>query len=136
MIFERALALLLKGLERKIAALDHPRATRCADARSRHIPAAIKRAVWQRDNGQCAFKGHQKRCSETGFLEYHHVVPFALGGETSTANLELRCRAHNQYEAELDFVRLPTAVMRKESGHQMSRARFPQSSVIRTPREP
>jgi hypothetical protein len=115
MIFERALALLLKELERKIAASDHPRATCCADARSRHIPAAIKRAVWQRDNGQCAFKGHQKRCSETGFLEYHHVVPFALGGETSAANLELRCRAHNQYEADLDFARSPTPVMREES---------------------
>jgi HNH endonuclease len=32
-------------------------------------------------------------------FEYHHVVPFAAGGETSVANLELRCRAHNQHEA-------------------------------------
>jgi hypothetical protein len=43
------------------------------------------------------------RCNETGFLEYHHVVPFVDGGETSASNIELRCRAHNQYEAELWF---------------------------------
>jgi hypothetical protein len=35
-----------------------------------------------------------------GFLEYHHVVPFADGGETTVANLELRCRAHNAYETQ------------------------------------
>lgn len=43
------------------------------------------------------------RCTETGFLEFHHVVPFAEGGETTVANLELRCRAHNAYEAEQWF---------------------------------
>ena len=70
---------------------------------SRHIPSAVKRSVWQRDNGRCAFNGPHGRCTETGFLEYHHVVPFASGGRTSPSNLELRCRAHNQYEAELWF---------------------------------
>ena len=39
----------------------------------------------------------------TGFLEYHHVVPFAEGGEPSASNVELRCRPHNQYEADLWF---------------------------------
>jgi hypothetical protein len=36
-------------------------------------------------------------------LEFHHVVPFARGGPTNTANLQLRCRAHNAYEAETDY---------------------------------
>jgi hypothetical protein len=45
--------------------------------------------------------GTHGRCSERGFLEFHHVIPFADGGETSVANLELRCRAHNQHEAAL-----------------------------------
>jgi hypothetical protein len=31
------------------------------------------------------------------------VQPFAVGGESAVANIELRCRAHNQYEAELFF---------------------------------
>lgn len=99
-IFGRALALLLTELERtKIGATERPRAARRTNAPSRHIPAAIRRTVWQRDSARCAFTGTNGRCKETGFLEYHHVVPFAAGGETSTRNIELRCRAHNQYEA-------------------------------------
>ena len=101
-IFERALTLLVADLERtRIAKTAHPRAAREANRDSRHIPAAVKRIVWQRDDGRCAFKGSRGRCTETGFLEYHHVVPFAEGGETSLSNLELR--AHNQYEADLWF---------------------------------
>jgi hypothetical protein len=103
-IFERALELLLADLlKRKLAATDRPRLSRTPVPTSRHIPAAVKREVWRRDGGQCAFKGEQGRCTETGFLEFHHVVPFAEGGETTDANLELRCRAHNAYEAEQWF---------------------------------
>jgi hypothetical protein len=103
-IFEKALTLLLAELERtRFAATKRPRPSCGADTASRHIPAAIKRAVWQRDDGRCAFSGSQGRCAETGFLEFHHVVPFAEGGKTSASNLELRCRAHNQYEADLWF---------------------------------
>ena len=102
-IFDRALTLLLAELSRtKLAATNRPRAERgIASRHSRHIPAAVKRTVWSRDGGQCAFLGQQGRCTETGFLEFHHVVPYADGGETSAANLELRCRAHNQYEMDL-----------------------------------
>jgi hypothetical protein len=71
---------------------------------SRHIPANVRRAVWERDRGRCAFRSSQGRlCGETGFLEYHHEHPFARGGPATLENIELRCRAHNQYEAELDF---------------------------------
>ena len=43
------------------------------------------------------------RCSERGFLEFHHVLPYAAGGEATIENVELRCRAHNAHEAELFF---------------------------------
>jgi hypothetical protein len=33
------------------------------------------------------------------------VEPFARGGPPTTANLTLRCRAHNRHEAEQDFGR-------------------------------
>ena len=59
--------------------------------------------MWARDEGRCAFIGAQGRCSERGFLELHHLVPFAEGGATDTANLQLRCRAHNAFEAEAWF---------------------------------
>jgi hypothetical protein len=40
---------------------------------------------------------------ERGFLEFHHVAPYALGGEATAANIQLRCRSHNAYEARLYF---------------------------------
>ena len=42
---------------------------------SRHIPASVKRDVWRRDEGRCAYVGREGRCTERGFLEYHHVRP-------------------------------------------------------------
>jgi hypothetical protein len=103
-IFDRALTLMLDELERKkLGATSMPRPTKAAAARSRHVPAAVRRAVWSRDEGRCAFIGAQGRCRETGLLELHHVVPYATGGETTVRNIELRCRAHNQYEATLVF---------------------------------
>jgi hypothetical protein len=118
-VFDRALTVLLRDLERaKLAAADRPRDD-SADARtrSRRIPAGIRRAVWKRDAGRCAFVGTAGRCRETGLLEFHHVVPFAAGGGTTAANLELRCRAHNQYEAELFFGhREPPPMVREARG--------------------
>jgi len=103
-IFDRALTVLLAELERtRLAATKRPRATTLASYASRHVPAAVKRAVWSRDGGQCGFVGSNGRCRETGFLEFHHVIPYAAGGETSVENMELRCRAHNSYEAQKYF---------------------------------
>jgi len=71
---------------------------------SRHIPNAVKRAVWRRDEGQCAFVATTgRRCSERNFLEFHHIQPYALEGPATVGNISLRCRRHNAYEAELIF---------------------------------
>ena len=103
-IFDRALSLLVAELEKaKRAATQHPRARRPAARGSRHIPADVRREIWERDGGQCAFVGTNGRCVERGFLEFHHVVPYADGGESVATNLELRCHAHNAYEAERWF---------------------------------
>jgi hypothetical protein len=105
-IVERALSLLVDDLERKrCAAAKHPRPAIASTPGSRHVPAAVRRQVWSRDEGRCAFVGARGRCPERGFLELHHVVPFADGGATDTANLQLRCRAHNAFEAEMWFGR-------------------------------
>jgi hypothetical protein len=103
-IFERALALLLEKLQQERAAItDRPRPARRSNPRSRYIPAAVRREVWKRDEGRCAFVGNQGRCNERSRVEYHHVVPYAAGGAKTAANIELRCRAHNSYEAETYF---------------------------------
>jgi hypothetical protein len=105
-IIDRALSLLVERLERdKCASTPAPRPARSTEAvtGSRHIPAAIRREVWMRDDGRCAFVGSRGRCGERGFLEFHHVVPFAAGGAADAENIELRCRAHNNFEAQLFF---------------------------------
>jgi hypothetical protein len=102
-IFDRALTLLLKDLHKaQHAATECPRRSGDTGGSSRYVPAKIKREVWIRDGGQCAFIGANGRY-ERAFLEYHHVVPYAAGGRTSAANLSLRCRAHNRHEADLFF---------------------------------
>ena len=105
-ILDRALAVLVEQLERRKAgrmSRRTPTVARSTPPPGRHIPAAVKRDVWTRDEGRCAFVGPQGRCRETGFLEYHHVRPYARGGASDATNLELRCRAHNQFEAEQQF---------------------------------
>ena len=115
-IVDQALTVLVEDLERrKLAHVKKPRKTNSTSTSSanqaavsnsspsRHIPAAIRRAVWARDEGRCAYVGRRGRCEETGWLEFHHVEAFALGGPTSVANLELRCRAHNQFEGAMLF---------------------------------
>jgi 5-methylcytosine-specific restriction endonuclease McrA len=103
-IFDRALTLLLEDLERtKLAVTRQPRRARATADRSRHIPAAVRREVWSRDGGRCAFVGTTGRCVERGRLEFHHVMPHADGGPATVENIQLRCRAHNAYEAEQWF---------------------------------
>jgi hypothetical protein len=106
-VLERALDLLLEDLlRRKFAATDDPRDGRAPAAGSRHIPARVKREVFLRDRGRCAFVGRSgHRCRERRFLEFHHREPFAFGGPPTVENICLRCRTHNQHEAEADFGR-------------------------------
>lgn len=110
-IVDRALTLLLADLERaKHAAVERPRAasSNVVVVGSRYISAAVRRAVWTRDGGQCTFIGAEGRCTERGFLEFHHIRPHAVGGAPIVENLELRCRAHNLHEAAHYFTgRLP-----------------------------
>jgi hypothetical protein len=88
-VFERALTMLLEHLERtKLARVSRARESGGASTDSRHIPAAVRRAVWARDGGQCAFVGRQGRCTERGFLEFHHVLPFADGGTAVVENIQ------------------------------------------------
>jgi 5-methylcytosine-specific restriction endonuclease McrA len=81
---------------------------RAAPARrgSRHIPAAVRRAVFGRDGERCAYRDDRgQRCRETRGLEIHHRRAHALGGPATLDNVELRCRSHNALAAEDDFGR-------------------------------
>jgi hypothetical protein len=78
----------------------HPR------RRGRHVPAAVRRTVFVRDEARCTYMDNSgRRCAETRRLELHHLKAFAQGGEQTESNLTLRCRAHNALAAEEDFGR-------------------------------
>jgi len=72
--------------------------------RGRHVPAIVRRAVFERDGGRCTYVDERgERCRETCCLELHHRHPFGKRGTHTAANLTLHCPAHNALAAELDF---------------------------------
>ena len=58
------------------------------------IPAAVRRAVWQRDRGQCA------KCGSRNRLEFDHIVPVSRGGANTERNVELLCELCNRTKAD------------------------------------
>ena len=82
--------------------------------RTRQIPAAVRRAVYERDGGRCRYVDEQSRqCTAREGLEFHHRHPFGCGGDHSVENVSLTCRAHNGYLAEVDYGRTAMAVHRR-----------------------
>ena len=118
-VIERAVSEKLERLEaRRFAKTTTPRETApCADAdprglrsrgsapnASRYIPAAVRRAVHERDGDRCRFVDEQGRqCSERHRLEFHHRHPFGIGGDRVRGNISLLCPAHNRSLAEHDY---------------------------------
>jgi len=104
-VVDRALDALIAQLEkRKFAATRRPRPSGCPSANPRCIAAQVRRAVWERDEGQCTFVSQAgRRCPARTRLEFDHVQEVARGGRASVAEIRLRCRAHNQYGAERTF---------------------------------
>jgi hypothetical protein len=104
-VFDRALTFLVADLSRKkFAATARPRPARGQWEESRNVPAEVKRLVDGRDKRRCAFVApNGQRCDERRFLEFHHVVPYAAGGQPTAENIQLRCRVHNGYEADLFY---------------------------------
>jgi hypothetical protein len=66
--------------------------------RSRSIPPPMRRALRIRDGG-CRFPG----CTNTRFVDGHHIKHWADGGETSLDNLVLLCRHHHHLVHEGGF---------------------------------
>jgi len=107
-VFEAALdQFILAENKRQHAATDRPRPAKApasTDTPSRHIPNQVKRAVYARDEGQCAFVAEDgRRCTERGGLQYHHEVPFAKGGASTEDNVRLLCASHNALHARRDY---------------------------------
>jgi hypothetical protein len=68
------------------------------------IPAAVRRAVWERDGGRCCWPlDGGGTCGSTHRLELDHVVTWARGGEATVANLRVVCHRHNAAAARVAF---------------------------------
>jgi HNH endonuclease len=73
--------MIVHGLDGTIAAIGR---------RSRKIPAALRRAVRERDGYRCTFPGcHTRR------TEVHHIIYWTNGGKTEFWNLILLCARHH-----------------------------------------
>lgn len=104
-IVKEALKLLLdeKDPELKLK-LDKENAKEVLTA-ARQVPVWVRRKVWRRDGGRCAYVAADgTRCEEKSRLEYDHVIPYAKGGRSDDpGNIRLLCRAHNQMHGWLAF---------------------------------
>jgi hypothetical protein len=106
-VIHRALQALIPRLEKqKFAGTTKPRPAGCprSNGDPRYIPAEVKRAVWERDQGRCTFvAANGRRCGARQFLEFDHRDPVARGGQATVSGVRLLCSAHNQLEAERFF---------------------------------
>ena len=66
--------------------------------KTRAIPPATRRALLSRDR-HCQFPG----CSQDRYVEGHHVVHWAKGGETRLDNLVLLCNRHHRAVHEFGY---------------------------------
>jgi hypothetical protein len=70
--------------------------------RSRYVPIQLRRAVWNRTSGKCAYVNAESdvRCHSTHKLQLEHIEPFGKGGSShDPANLTLLCAVHQQWRA-------------------------------------
>jgi len=64
------------------------------------VPAAVRRAVWARDDGTCQWPLDSGGvCGSTLRLEIDHVAPRGKGGLSTIDNCRLACAFHNQLAA-------------------------------------
>jgi len=106
-IFAKALQLLVEETKkRRFALTDRPQRQRPEKSTGRSIPAAIRREVYERDEGRCTFRANGgRRCEARDFLQYHHLDLWAAYGTHDVERITLRCRAHNQLDAERELGR-------------------------------
>lgn len=61
----------------------------------RIIPTTVKQEVWARDCGKCV------ECGATDNLHFDHILPYAKGGSSITAeNVQLLCMRHNLQKSD------------------------------------
>jgi 5-methylcytosine-specific restriction endonuclease McrA len=135
-VLDRALDLLTEQVERRRFGSGRGIQRRRREG-TQYIPAEIRRAVWERDRGRCTFVGTDgHRCNSERYLEFDHVVPRARHPEATVEGLRLRCRTHNQYEAERIFGTEFMARKREEARRRAMEARKSAEESRKSAQEP
>jgi hypothetical protein len=68
------------------------------------IPAAVRRAVWERDGQHCNWPlDGGGCCGSTHRLELDHIIPWAEWGPSTVENLRVVCGRHNTLAARRRF---------------------------------
>jgi hypothetical protein len=99
-VIEAALDLLLAQQARRRAEVKKPQKNPRPAKNPSHVPAAVRREVWSRDDGKCTWSlDSGGTCGSTTRLEIDHVVPRGRGGPSTVENCRLTCAAHNQLAA-------------------------------------
>ena len=102
-VLEAALDLLLDHQARRRGASARPQANPRASGPD-HVPASVRRAVWERDKGKCQWPRHDgRRCESMHQVEVDHIYPRAMGGPSTVDNCRLLCRIHNDLAARLIY---------------------------------
>jgi len=114
-IFEVGLDLIIERHARRRGLVKNPRKKQAprqrsapvspspaaARARARYVPAAIRRAIWTRDQGKCQWPTHDGGiCGSTCRVELDHIEPFAKGGRIlRPEDGRLLCKSHQDLSA-------------------------------------
>jgi hypothetical protein len=102
-ILEAGLDLLLERQAKRLGLVRNPRQEErpCAPD---HVPARVKRSVWERDGGRCQWPLESGGvCGSTLRLELDHIRPRALGGPSTVSNMRVLCAVHNGLAARRVF---------------------------------
>jgi hypothetical protein len=101
-VIEKALDVLLTKVKKeRFALVSKPRKTleqTPVAAKGRKIPAAVRRTVYVRDGGRCAFVDPitGRRCEATSGLEYDHLDGYEKSKRHDARHIRLICRPHHR----------------------------------------
>jgi hypothetical protein len=102
-ILEAGLDALIEQAAKRKGLVKRPRmggTPKAAERNSRYVPAAVRREVWQRDEGRCQWEmAGGGICGSSHQCELDHVVPYARGGKATVDGLRVLCRTHNDLAA-------------------------------------
>ena len=94
-----ALEVLMDGyLAQKNAEKPH-RKSKIVSKNQRYITRKAKEAIHTRAHAQCEYVNPdtKQRCTARTHLQYDHVRPISIGGQSDLENLRILCSGHNQW---------------------------------------